>query len=67
MASELNKYEEFKSDVRVRVIVLCSLIEIVLLLRLGMIWSANYFWYGGSKIGWPLFVTLYQIFANLVP
>ena len=46
VALELSKHEEFRSEVRLRVIVLCSLIEIVLLLRLGMIWSANHFWYG---------------------
>jgi hypothetical protein len=67
VAEELQKHEEFKRDVRVRVIVLCSLIEVVLLLRLAMIWSANHFWYGQSQIGWPLFVTFYQVFANMLP
>jgi hypothetical protein len=46
VAHELSKHEEFRSEVRVRVIILCTLIEIVLILRLGMIWSANHFWYG---------------------
>ena len=67
VAKELSKHEEFKSEVRVRVIILCSLIEIVLLLRLGMIWSANHFWYGHGKFGWPIFMSMYQIFANLLP
>lgn len=43
------------------------MIEIVLLLRLVMIWSANHFWFGQSTYQWSLFVSFYQVFANLLP
>jgi len=67
LSSELNKHEEFKTEVRLRVITLCSLIDVVLLLRLGMIWSANAFWYGSSKVAWPMFVAFYQLLASFLP
>ena len=45
VAAELAKHDDFKNQGRTRVIVLCFLIEIVLVLRLVMVWVANYFWY----------------------
>lgn len=41
--------------------------EIVLCLRLVMIWSQNYFWYSEDQAWWLTFVLAYQLTANILP
>jgi hypothetical protein len=41
--------------------------EVVLCLRLVMIWSQNYFWYSEDQAWWLTFVLAYQLTANILP
>lgn len=59
LAHELNKYTQFKGGVRIRTILLSTVMEIALCLRLFMIWSQNTFWYMPSQSGWLFFTVSY--------
>jgi hypothetical protein len=59
VSQELRKIESFKTAVCRRVLILCALMVVVLLLRLVMIWTSNYFWYYPSQTGWLVFLGLY--------
>jgi hypothetical protein len=43
------------------------IMQLVMVLRLAMIWSQNYFWYMQDQTGWLAFVVVYQLFAAIVP
>ena len=43
------------------------LMQLVMVLRLIMIWSQNAFWYMEDQTGWLAFVVVYQLLAGLVP
>ena len=43
------------------------IMQLVMVLRLVMIWTQNYFWYMPDQTGWLAFVVVYQFFANIVP
>ena len=63
---ELQK-EKLFSGVRKRVLAISVLMEVVLCLRLVMIWSQNYFWYSQDQALWLIFVLAYQLSANILP
>lgn len=44
-----------------------GLIQLVMILRVIMIWTQNYFWYMPDQTGWLSFVVVYQLLANFVP
>ncbi len=43
------------------------LMEFVLILRVVMIWTQNYFWYMPNQFGWLCFFDSYQVLANVIP
>jgi hypothetical protein len=45
---ELNNFEKLRGGVRLRAIILSTIMETALALRLFMIWSQNVFWYMDS-------------------
>ena len=50
-----------------RVACMNILMQLVMVLRLIMIWSQNAFWYMKDQTGWLAFVVVYQLLAGLVP
>ena len=62
----LEKQKAFH-EVNMRVRILTVLMEVVLCLRLGMIWSQNTFWYMQNQWGWLLILITYQVAANILP
>ena len=59
LAGELNKYDQFKDGVRIRTILLSTIMEVALCLRLVMIWTQNVFWYMSDQTGWLCFTVSY--------
>ena len=58
--------DKFESVIR-RVTYMNILMQLVMVLRLVMIWSQNTFWYMPNQTGWLTFVVVYQLLAALVP
>jgi hypothetical protein len=63
MQRHSNKFQSVVKRVRYMNI----LMQLVMVLRLVMIWTQNYFWYMPDQTGWLSFVVVYQLLAALVP
>jgi len=63
----MKSHNKLKNMVSFKVLTLAVIIQIVMILRVTMIWTQNVFWYMKNQAGWLFFITLYQVLANICP
>ena len=64
----LNDHKVLKDTCRTKVILQSILIEFIMLLKVALIWSANYFWYAaGNPDAWLNFIVTFEVTSEIVP
>lgn len=63
----MDNHKKLKNMVSLKVLTLAVMIQLVMILRVTMIWTQNVFWYMRNQVGWLFFTILYQLLANICP
>ena len=64
----LNQHKLLREAARTKVILQCLLIQVIVFMRVVMIWSSNHFWYRRSAtMPWLYFIVVYELTSEIIP
>ena len=64
----LNDHKVLKHTCRTKVILQSILIEFIVVQKVALIWSSNYFWYvKGDNSAWLYFIVIFEVTSEIIP
>ena len=64
----LAQHQLLREAARTKVVLQCLLIQVIVFMRVAMIWSSNHFWYSKSTtMPWLYFIVIYELTSEIIP